>query len=119
MIAGVHFHEVDEFLTELERDADDESVLIERAIVRRTTFRRSAVLGGPTAVSVVASYLSTRRGCLPALVHVDAHAGYLGYGDEPDEKTTERRDGMRDAIAAACERLGLELRGGVYEAAPR
>ena len=114
MIA-VHFTEVEDFLDELDRHAEDELVLIHRRTVRATPSIRMLPTG-LKRVSVVSSFVSVLGRSLDELVHVDAYAGDLWGHTERDAEVEERRDAMMAAIAASCERHGLYLRHGFYEA---
>lgn len=118
MIVGVHFTELEEFLEELEQHAEDETVAIERGIVRVTPIYRTAPLGAYRTCFVRAAFLSTRIGSLPEEVHVDAYCGQLWGHEESDEKTCNKRSAMLEALDAVLERLGLEKRAGYYETGP-
>lgn len=113
-MVGVHFTEIEDFLDELDRHAEDLHVQIERNIVRATPTYRAGAAGIKT-VSVMASFVSTRELSLPELIHVNAPAGHLWGHDEQDERTNERRDAMMEAIRGACQRLVLDLRAGWFE----
>lgn len=115
MIA-VHFHDLDEFLTELDKHAEDAEVVIERAIVRATPSYRSGVTG-LTSVFVLASFVSTRMHSVDELVHLNARCGDLWGHDDRDAEVRERRDTLIEAIRSACEWHGLDLRSGMHTTA--
>lgn len=114
-MVGVHFTEVDQFLDELDKHAENPSVLINRSVVRATPVYRTDMTGVRT-VTILASFVSTRELSATELIHVVAYVGQLWGQEQSDEQTTERRDALMDAIGNACERHGLELRQGWYEA---
>lgn len=114
---GVHFTEVEEFLDELDRHADEEGIVIERAIVRATPTYRLAV--GVRHVGILASFISSRQHSLPELVRVEAQVGSHWGNQDADAAVNERRDALMDAIRAVCDRHGLEMRAGWYEGVRR
>lgn len=118
---GVHFRALDEFLDELELHAQPSlehgAPKIHRGIVRATpVYRYRNLQAGIRRCSVLASFVSVQGRSLTELVHVDAFAGDLWGHAEKDAEVDERRDALMASIAAACDRLDLELRPGFYEA---
>ena len=102
----VYFNVVDEFLTELERDRDE----VGRGIVRVTHQFRRLHHGTATALSIIATF--ERAG---DVVMLEALAGVLWDVPTQDEPVKAHAEATREAIDAACERLGLEVRGGVLK----
>jgi hypothetical protein len=117
-VIAVQFHEVDEFLDELDRSAEDPDVAIERSIIRVTTLLRTPPLGGRT-VWVAAAFVSSKPPWEQELVHVQTYAGALTGFEENDDRTTDRRDALLQAIRDAAARHGLEIRPGILHEAAR
>lgn len=104
----VKFNSPDEFLTELAAEAAAQRVTDK--VVRVTlSYRRGQLT---TAVLVLASVLLTcnRMVCLERLAgeYLDSH--------DADE-IIKKAGAVADAIRAEADRLGLEVRAGVYELA--
>lgn len=111
---GVHFDVLDEFLEELERQVDDPVVGVHRETVRATPVYRAGF--GGRRVSVIASFVSDHPFSKPELVHAGQWAGDLTGDEDRDAEVGDRRDAMMATVAAACERHGLTLAAGFYEA---
>ena len=102
----VLFNDVDEFLTELERERD----ALKRGIVRVTLSLRRLPNAPVTSLAVVATVA-----CEDGVVRLESPAGHLWGIPNEDEPVKAHAQAMRAAIDAACERLGLEVRAGVIE----
>ena len=102
----VLFNDVDEFLTELERERES----VKRRIVRVTHLLRSLPGLAVTSMSVVATFE-----CKGDVVRFESRVGHLWGVEHQDEPVKARAEATRAAIDAACERLGLEVRPGVLE----
>lgn len=118
MDVAVQFSVVDEFLEELERDADAAG---DRVVVRRIVrcgVEHQSYIGG-RRLFVRASYVSDqavigiRRNA--QLVELTEFAGAQWGGGE-DERATERVEAIEAAIRQACDRLELDLRNGAHRA---
>jgi hypothetical protein len=119
----VKFNSTDEFLDELEL----EKANVRGRVVRLTTRwirRRDAV---HEDIVVVAGFVADSPELLPdarpkswTLVELEDYVGYRTVGREGSiiwDGHEDRRQARLEAIEQACERLDLEVRAGVYEAA--
>jgi hypothetical protein len=114
------FNVVDEYLRELELDADSHDRVVERGIVRLAHEYRSPGIG-VRHVIVVSSYVSEQRVIgvkrNTTLIELREFAGAQIGDQRIDERTQTRSGAIVDAIEQACERLGLECRSGAYRVA--
>lgn len=115
VLVGVHFDVLDEFLEELERQVDDPIVSVHRETVRATPVYRTGQ-AGIRRVTVLASFVSEHPFAAPEIVRAGQFAGDLWGHEDRDAEVEERRDALMAMIAAACERHGLTLAAGFYEA---
>lgn len=134
----VLFNSVDEFLEELARDikpnppdvpqagmlVDDRRIA--RRIVRVSNELRRPLRAQHRTLVVLASYVTERRDGAGSwrsseLVELREYAGNVwdfeeGTMDEANAATDERAAAIREAVRQTSERLGLECRGGSFQA---
>src|SRR5437899_2366127 len=102
----VVFNAQEEFLKELATDKD----IVERKIVRLTNlYQQSTVTPVIRHLFVVATYKAAGE-----MVQFKQHAGDL-WNMAHDRTTIERSVQLQTEIEAACQRLGLLIRAGMYK----
>jgi len=103
----IRFCVLEEFLDELEKDADQ----VERGIVRLTNrYRPRQDISAVRFLSVVAT---ARVG--QDILRLEVPCGQLFGIDPHDKEAVEKAEAIRGIIRRTCERLGLEVRAGVLE----
>jgi hypothetical protein len=103
----VQFHDVDEFLAELEKDREH----VDRAIVRLTCLHTSHAELPILYVSVVATAHISGY-----VIRLDKHAGhYMQHAQTDRQEVHERADEIAGALQSKLESLGLEIRSGILE----
>jgi hypothetical protein len=104
----VVFNQVEEFIAELEKDAEK----VERGIVRLTKiFEGTKISPNIHHVSVFATY--TVEGQLITLKRYCGDIWELGQGR--DTEVIAKADGYLTTIEEACKRLNLEVRAGAIQ----
>jgi hypothetical protein len=103
----VQFHDVGEFLTELEKDREH----VDRAIVRVTCLHTSHAELPIIYVSVVAT-----ANISGYVIRLDKRAGnYMHHAQTDREEVRQRADQIAGALQNKLESLGLEIRTGILE----
>lgn len=119
MIVAI-FNVVDDYLRELELDAESHDRVVERGLVRLAHEHRSPGIG-IRHVIVVSSYVSEQRVVgikrNTTLVELREVAGAQIGNIEIDERTQARSSAIIEAIEQTCERLGLHVRSGAHRVA--
>ncbi len=100
----VSFHDAEEFLDELRKDHDR----IDRKLLRVTVRRRYA----PPFVHVAVVATAVVGNSVVTLEH---RVGEVFAGDEAGSPIPGRIQATLDRLAAEAEKLGLEVRAGVFE----
>lgn len=103
----VIFHDVDEFLKELEKDAKR----VERSIVRMTSRYKSVMNLPISTLEVVAYYVLDG-----SLVSLTAYCGDIWRHERTDRPALDKRDSLYKKIEEKCQQLRLEVRAGSIEA---
>ena len=107
-MAITKFNVVEEFCTEIEKDAPE----IDRAIVRITGMSRiSSISPNIRHIFAIASY-----SVYGEVVILECYCGDVwGINSETDQKVYAREEEIRKAVAKTCDNLGLEQRAGILE----
>jgi hypothetical protein len=100
----VNFHDPDEFLDELRKDQDR----IDRKLLRVTVRRRYA----PPFVHVAVVATAVVGNSVVTLEH---RVGEVFAGDEAGSSIPGKIQAGLDRLTAEAEKLGLEVRAGVFE----
>lgn len=98
---------VDEFLSELSRDAEQ----VERRIVRLACRNRSECGGAYTRVTVLASAIVAGR-----VLRLERECGSYMFADRDGVPILAAAGEAMDRVQGEAARLGLDVRGGVFEA---
>lgn len=110
----VVFNDVDEFLVELKRDADDpEGCNVQQAIVRITFRKRTDGALPLCSVAVIAAYCNY-AGELVELTH---QVGTVMQHDPQSERVWANAEDVRKRIASVAAGYGLDVRTGAYQEA--
>lgn len=120
MIIIVQFNDLDEFLTELETEAEGPPAggNVERGIVRYTSRMHDTGIPGLMVqrVSFVAGFIAEGR-----LVEIHAPCGGYQLNPVMDEErhaaVVDRAKALESSLLAVTERLGLEARAGAFAVA--
>lgn len=99
----VKFSDPEDFLEELAKDKEK----VDRGIVRLVYSFNPSTHGITTHLSVVATALVGTQ-----LYRLETYCGDLWRIESPDQPVHEKGSAVKEAIAAGCAKLGLEVRGG-------
>ncbi len=108
----VIFNNVEEFVAELREACKDRP----RPEVVRLTHRHTPDRDLTRQITVVAGFV-TDHGPVPEVVTLRANCGAFMFDDNDDplfKKVSDKAGAVRGEIFAACNELGLTVRGGAY-----